>query len=151
MSDLNSTVSGVVGPVFSSKQSAISNAQSTLTTWDSTNGETCCNIIVGKLNSEPHLTNISNLFQNSASYAGTSSSHKSNRLSVTYSIESDTDITTSDHASLVDLTSNPERANKVSERVEGHYSGGLRFPRIEYTHTNGSNRKLYFTIMKFEA
>lgn len=154
MSNLNDSLSGVVGTIFTAEQSALSTAHSDLETWSSTTGNICCTLIMDKLNSEPHVTNICNLFKTSAQYAGISSASPTNRLWINYTIDdtgSPPDIDANDHIALMEMTGNAEREQEVGRQIEEHYSGNLKFPRISYTHTDGNNKKISIRIMKFES
>lgn len=153
MSDLSSVINGVVAPIFSTEQSAISDAQSSLEDWAADTGATCCTIIVAKLNSEPHMTNIANLFSSNATYVGGPNPSPANRLFVNYIIDdsgSPPDISESDHTSLLEMSSG-EREYEVLKQVEEHYNNELRFLRATYTHTDGNNKKLNLRIAKFET
>jgi len=153
MSDLSTAVTGVVGPVFTTQQSTITTAQTEIATWAAESAPLCCVLVVTKLNSEPHVTNIMNKFANDATYVGGPTPSPANRLLVTYVIDdtgSPPGISESDHTTLL-LMNTAEKENEVLKQVEDHYGNELRFLRLTYSHNNGTNKRLTVRIAKHES
>lgn len=147
----NTALADAIGSVstqmFSDKQTQMTTSQTTFEQWTQADGNSISSLILAKLNSEPHVTNIQTEFSQNAVYQGGVEPSPNNRFSVSYSTTS-LGLTEEEHTLMTSMDSLAKK-NKVAELLSDEFAtGNIKVPKLDYI---VSTRELRITLLKFQT